>query len=309
MVFDRLRLSVALMLVSLLAASASAAESKGTTLVVHPLVVLGADASEATVVDAVLKLEVARTSWDLVDHEPVRPFLAEQPDGSCADDDACLARLANATKAYAALQVSLSQARPRLLVSAKLVRAGGPVLQTVRAREFKRSGRDLKTSLSEALREVLPDVLSDQESIDVEPLVTKTHPTPPDANVGPVPTKPPAVEENGSPGRTVGLVVGGVGLASLGTSGVVAITALNDAAELEKLLDSEGRWVQEDAKPRDLVKSLHLRSDIVTWTLIGGAALTATGAAIYFLSPADSPASVTIAPGPTPPGASIVGRF
>ncbi|MBI5537413.1 MAG: hypothetical protein HY898_32115 [Deltaproteobacteria bacterium] len=116
----------------------------------------------------------------------------------------------------------------------------------------------------------------------------------PTATAPPPPPPPPAATSEGKPGstqRTVGLVVGGVGLVGLGVAGIFTLGAkgkLNDAKEFcstnTECFDQRGVDLRKDA-----VNQANFA------TLIGGVGALALvgGAVLYLTAPSGTPAQTT----------------
>lgn len=128
--------------------------------------------------------------------------------------------------------------------------------------------KDLKASLREG-----KSLEIDIGSLDPEK-ATSPKAAPPAALTRPAPKKRP-----GSDLRTAGLVVGGVGVASLVVGGITGILALGHASTVEEHCDGDLACDQEGL---DAAKAGDTTSLVSTITVIaGGAALVAGGALFY----------------------------
>jgi hypothetical protein len=134
------------------------------------------------------------------------------------------------------------------------------------------------------------------------PPVPAPPPEPP--TPAPAPAKSPT-GDSGGPLRTVGWVLGGVGLAGLGLGGVMGVVAMSDKSSAH--CDSSNRC---DPGTTGGIRTAALLSDI-GW--ISGGVLVATGLALVVLAPKSSheTASMVLAPRVDVHGggASIVGRW
>jgi hypothetical protein len=114
-------------------------------------------------------------------------------------------------------------------------------------------------------------------------------PTPEAKSVVLPPPPPPPRAEPDSPMPTVGLVTGGVGVASLVVGTITGIVALGASSDLKSQCatypkcpaDQRGALTDLDDRARTF-------GTISTITIIAGAVLVATGAVIYFTSPSGS---------------------
>ena len=140
-----------------------------------------------------------------------------------------------------------------------------------------------------------------------EPVVT-AQPTAPTAQ----PTVTARPDDGGSPGflglpgKTWGLVVGGVGVAGLIAGGVTGGLALGQHDELAKACPN-GRC---PAGKQGDVSSYETMGLISTIGFVAGGTLAAAGVAIFLFAPAQKPAASTaVTPYLTLGGAGVVGKF
>jgi hypothetical protein len=147
------------------------------------------------------------------------------------------------------------------------------------------------------------------------PTTTSTTPTPPAPTTAPTP-QPPAQETSkpmsAETKRTIGLVVGGVGVASLITSVVFGIRTLGLASDRDSLCPSGTPCFNQAAFDAD-----HDARVSQQWMLITGGAglvLGGVGAFLFFTAKDPQPTTtgkVMVLPGASPRGGSVnvVGRF
>jgi len=98
----------------------------------------------------------------------------------------------------------------------------------------------------------------------------------------------PSTNEEAQPNtlRTVGFVVGGVGVASLVVGGVTGILALGAKSDLESTCPTYPRCPTTQQRDLEDIDSRgHTMATISTITLIAGAALLTTGVVLLFVSP------------------------
>jgi len=131
--------------------------------------------------------------------------------------------------------------------------------------------------------------------------------------VGPVlprPVAPPPVivkvAPKKSPLRTIGFVVGGIGLVSAATGGVFGALALTDNDKSNASCQGSVCTTQGAVNLHERAKTEALVADI---TLFGGVALVATGAVFLVLSRRHTEVRVVPAAGPTGAGLSLMGTF
>lgn len=264
----------------------SADETASEAIALHPLVVIGADAAQTASVDAEYSLAAVRLKVPLASSEEVSRFLASRSEG-CGADDGCLAALARASGARAALMLVVSPAPKKLTVSGRLVRRDGATLSSVKRMELERpEGPSWGAALAPVIEKLLDD-----ETTEPLPLVEKGTATAPSGPPQPAPAA--AVAGSGLPLKTAGLVAAGLGVASLAGGGLVVLMAGADQQRVRDRLDPEGRaWDDESVQ---LNASLRQRSIIANAALIAGGALTVTGAALFLLGPSQAPAVTAVA--------------
>lgn len=282
------------LLVALLTSAADDSARDG--IAVHPLVVAGADPSEARSLNPAFQLAVIEADFPVTPSEPVLQFIENHPEKSCAGEDACLASLAGAVNARAALLVTASVGRDKVTVNGRLVSRTGRVLRKVDATEHKRTGRPFADEVITAIKQVLPHLK--ESGLEVEPLIEQPV-EPPVIAAAPVAPRP-EVAAGGPPWKTIGLVTAGAGVAALGAGGVVALLARGDVERVRQGLDGQGRFENEDAAMMNA--SLRQRATLANGSMIAGAVLTAAGAGMFLLGPeaASKPAvAVTVLPGLT----------
>jgi hypothetical protein len=139
-------------------------------------------------------------------------------------------------------------------------------------------------------------------TIDV-PALESDAPTAPETPVAPPPTTQPS---SSSPLRTVGLVAGGVGIATLVVGTFVGLSAKSRYAEGDDhcpggLCDREGLAASESGRSR---------AQTATILLVGGGVLVGAGVTLFLVSPSSSERpSPSVALSLSPSGAFAVGRF
>jgi serine/threonine-protein kinase len=146
--------------------------------------------------------------------------------------------------------------------------------------------------------------------VKLAPPVTELPPEAAAPAPAPAPAAPPPDVDTGDGDgqRTLGLVLGGVGLAGVAVGSVFGISAINKNSDAEKLCprgdvcdDPDGVTLTDDAKRAALASNIAFG--------VGGAALIA-GAVLYLTAPSDK-TTVAVAPALGPRGGFIQlgGRF
>src|SRR5215831_16436786 len=159
---------------SVLANVAAFAAPQGTStssIVPHPLVVVGGSEDDAARLGPQLDAELSRRDVRVVGQGCARQFVAARTGGSCAGDEQCLAELARTCGGQRALYVSVYPFRPRMVFVGKLVRSDGLLERSVSNLEVTRPRGRLRP---EMIRPGIEKVLSEGlhlESLDLEPLV------------------------------------------------------------------------------------------------------------------------------------------
>jgi hypothetical protein len=136
------------------------------------------------------------------------------------------------------------------------------------------------------------------------PMAVASEGAPPPVATEPAVVRPAPADDAWSSQKTVGLVVGGVGVVALGVGGIFALTAIghNEDSKDPKLCDGN-RCSLEGKATRDAAVR---NGNIATGFSIGGLALAAIGTVVFLTAPS-SPTRIGIAPGPN--GAWLTGRF
>jgi hypothetical protein len=285
----------------LLPAVATAAPAN--TLVAHPLVVVGGSDAEVQRFAALLDAELARRDVRLAPPACSKAFLARRGTGSCGGAEDCLAQLAQACGSARALYVTVYPHRPKLVFTAKVVRADGQVEKVISSFEVTRpAGKPTPEAVRAGLQQLL-QVGIQLEALDLAPLVADAPVLPPPPVPAPsvsppvvVPPPPAAVaaaEVSRAPSgqRIASYVVGGAGVVALGVGTALYFVAKGDESTYQKTLDPAG---QRPDTPQAAAQQSSLRSQgpLVTWMLIGGAALVVTGVVLFVTEPS-SPTAAT----------------
>jgi len=134
--------------------------------------------------------------------------------------------------------------------------------------------------------------------VTVGPVLPRTLTPPPPVVVRVQPKK--------SPLRTIGFVVGGVGLVSAATGGVFGVLAFMDNDKSNASCQGSVCTTQDAVNLHERAKTEALVADI---TLFGGVALVATGAVFYLLSRRHTEVQIVPSAGRTGAGLSLVGSF
>jgi hypothetical protein len=143
-------------------------------------------------------------------------------------------------------------------------------------------------------------VKKDGESVEVvvPPLEAEPAQTPPpakpDAQVTVKPPPPGADSGSGSSQRTIGLVLGGVGVAGLAVGAVTGLMALGKSNDAKDACPADGGCANRDAvAASDDAKTFGLVSTI---GFGAGAALAVGGAVLFFTAPSEKKTSFRISP-------------
>jgi hypothetical protein len=135
-------------------------------------------------------------------------------------------------------------------------------------------------------------------------------PTTPVAETKPSPPPPPpAHEESGSSRKTIGYIVGGVGVVGLGVGSVTGLMAISANNDSKKACPQSGACADKTGvDANDRAKSL---GTVSTIGFIAGGVLLATGAALVLTAPSSTEKKVSIAPdvGSKNAGLVLVGTF
>jgi len=265
------------------------------TLAAHPLVVVGGTDADVQQLAALLDVELARRDVKLAPAGCAGAFLRGRGTPSCGGADDCLAQLAQACGAARALSITVYPNRPKMLFTAKVVTADGRVEKVVSSFEVARpKGKSTPEVVRTGIQQLLT-VGIQLEALDLAPLVPDapaasrvSSPAAPPAPP-PVPPAPAATEpERGPSGqRIAAYAVGGAGVVLVGLGTVFYFVAKGNESSYQSTLDPYG---QRPNTPQAASQQASLRSDgpLVTWTLIGGAALVVTGVILFVTEPRPS---------------------
>jgi hypothetical protein len=265
------------------------------TLVAHPLVVVGGTDADAQRLAALLDAELVLRDVKLAPAGCAGAFLRGRGTPSCGGSEDCLAQLAQACGAARALSITVYPNRPKVLFTAKVVSADGRVEKVVTSFEVARpKGKPTAEVVRTGLQQLLT-VGIQLEALDLAPLVPDVpaapQVAPPAAPLVPppvLPAPPPPAPEPGTSGqRIAAYAVGGAGVVLLGLGTVFYFVAKGNESSYQSTLDPYG---QRPNTPQAASQQASLRSDgpLVTWTLIGGAALVVTGVILFVTEPKPS---------------------
>lgn len=267
----------------------AAAPPKQDTVAVQ-LVALQVDETQTQSLRTLIDLELLRHGLAPAKSDAVDAFLKQQPDDTCISEyPTCLPALAKASGAGSALLFTVAPYGPHILITSKWMGGNGKLIYDIAHRDFQnekstRSNGGVKKAVVAALDEVLGADRSVANTPEVVPLPTPPVPSPPVSTAR-------APSDAVSPLRWVGVGVGVVGVASLVTAGVVALTSRSDQTRLREHTDTNSSVEPGSADNLSLARSLNQRSRVVTATLITGAVLTASGVALSILAPAHANAA------------------
>jgi hypothetical protein len=106
--------------------------------------------------------------------------------------------------------------------------------------------------------------------------------TPVKASPPPAPSTPPAAQSEGSTQRTLGFVIGGMGIVGVAVGSVFGILAMGSESSSKNLCPTDAcasaAAVQDDANART-------QANVSTVAMIAGGAVLVTGVVIYFTAP------------------------
>jgi len=307
---------------SVLANVAAFAAPQGTStssIVPHPLVVVGGSEDDAARLGPQLDAELSRRDVRVVGQGCARQFVAARSGGSCAGDERCLAELARACGGQRALYVTVYPFRPRMVFVGKLVRADGLLERSVSNLEVVRpKGRLRPEMIRPGIEMVLTDGLH-VETLDLEALVAA-----PVAGAGEPPAAPPASEartevppaavasgtaRGASSQRIAAYACVGAGAVALAIGTALFLGAKSDQDAYRGTLDPYGQRppIPEAAAAQD---SLRSKTTPVTIALVAGAALVVTGVTLWVLDPGKAE-SARLEVRPAAGGGTVVmaGRF
>jgi hypothetical protein len=122
-----------------------------------------------------------------------------------------------------------------------------------------------------------PGPSSASASVASTPATAKAPAAPP-----PAPSTPPTAQSDGSTQRTLGLVIGGVGIVGVAVGSVFGILAMGSESSSKNLCPTDAcaspAAVQDDANART-------QATVSTVAMIAGGAVLVTGAVIFFTAP------------------------
>lgn len=286
----------------------------------------------------------ASTRLNEVPEEEVRAAISEE---GCEGSMESLAPLAARAKAAYALHVVAVEAKNRLVLKWTLVARGGRSLDPSRPLTSTFStpvGGASEVAREHALQAAVGRFYTQAVAPRIKPLEIVEEALMDDAPISPI--QPPGTQSvattravsAGSPGtdaagnvtptgigldarksgpmtrppslmRSVGMGAAGAGVAALVTSGVLYATSSGDRRALEGMLGPNGE-LPNTPEALELSRSLDSRGRWVNGTLIGGAALVVTGAAMYWLAPkTTSPVVASVGASPNGGGLLVRGNF
>jgi len=272
--------------------------------------VLDAEAEEAAPLEAAFREELTNTARregvQLSSQQEVAEALAGLGRADCAESEACLAQLARRVRARCVVQVSMAAFSPVRRVTARMVDSAGAEVPegTVREMGGGRAKGTPRALLATALGR-LPWKVARTLPLPVErveapapsavavaaPLPSPLEPAPPPSSVaGPSGT------------RLASYALMGAGVVGLGVGTFMHLQAGADMRRLQGW--HEGDLSAADA--RALQQSLRGSAVVVPSLLGAGAALLATGGALFFLNPDSSAPALMGAVVPGPAGAGVV---
>ena len=277
-------------LAALLCLGAQAQTPAPLIYALHPLnVIEPKDASETQRLQEVFLAQTGKAGLHTADPACVAEVLSRLERHSCEADEACLADLGTQCHAQRVLWVNVVPNRAPTLfhLSGKIVRSDGLAGSNALEADVARSSNKAKGS---RMGEAIYDFISRMAAMDFAPPTFLTSAAPlADRPGGGAPALATSVEpvsvtlsQPGHGMEVAGLVVGGVGVAALVTSGVVALLASSERSSLRNMLDAQGRRVPT-AEAQSLANSLNTKSAIATASLIGGGVLVAGGAALLLV--------------------------
>jgi hypothetical protein len=131
-----------------------------------------------------------------------------------------------------------------------------------------------------------------QERVTIPPLefeatVTRPKSAPPDDTGATAPPSAPAADRSsGSSQRTIGLVLGGVGLAGVAVGVVTGLLAISKNSDAEKLCPTDGAC--RSAEGVDANESARSMGTVSTIGFVAGGALVSAGAVLFFTAPSSA---------------------
>jgi hypothetical protein len=267
----------------------AAAPSAEPTVAIHPLVVLEADPAEAAKLTHLFEAELDEHNVPAAPPACVANFLRDVPTHSCAADDGCLAKLAQACKVPRAVFVTAVPSRSKVVLSGKVVRANGSVERTASSIEVHRKpGAAGDAQVRKGIGALLTDDLK-VDSLDLRELVAPPAPAvvAPALTAAPqlvtvTPTPAPRSSVNGL--RIAGWTVGGVAiLAAAAGAGTWAASA-GPHHELAALTDPNGNLVNRDPHTLHLAHTLNVQSQWTEGLFISAGALAVSSVVMLLIS-------------------------
>lgn len=251
--------------VALLAPTVRAQAPQKERIAFHPCVITGGKKTDVSELEALCATYAVRETMDLIPGAEVRAYLEKQERGSCAkakNRNACLGRLAAATKATRSLYITLNP------FTTKSTRITGLVVDETGKKTEERS-LELPRIPSQAPRDVVrfavaqildqlevakappADLLATPLTPEPEPLVPPPAPTTPPPAI--TPSAPPltaqAKQEDPS-GRTwktpVGIAGIAVGAVSIGIAGFLVANSNSKADEFNKAFEGDNLPASSD---------------------------------------------------------------
>ncbi len=275
--------------------------------------------------EAICATEIARSDAQLVPSDQVRDFLAKEPEGSCAlkepKRNACLGKLATATKASRALLITIAPG-PLTRVSGVVVNPSGEVLdqksvqlrnrdnqpqsELVRTAVTRLRGQLALTATKVTHREAPPAPAQDDTLAPLTPAPAETPPAP--AAAPPVAAAPPPA----APGLDLSFLAGrswktptayataGAGVVALGLATAFTVQAGNTLQELDApYADGKLPPYSELGRLSGLQRTLGTQRTVAGVSAALGAALVGTGVYLW-LSDRQQPGT------PATPGATAL---
>ena len=290
--------------VSLFVSSAALAASE-TTIAVHPLAVVGVSAAESEEFSAAFASELAKLDLDLADGAAVRSFV-EKKNGSCAGDEACLAELAKATSAGSSLWVTLAPFSPKLVVSAKLIRADGSTARSVGGLEFEKAQ---KAPTQDDVRNAFKKLFATLRLTSPELVSLVEEPSQNNTTANSSVTSNPSTEVTAS-GRTtrstIGMSLGAAGVAGLALGAVFAMQAQASWDSFEQIY--QGGSFPDSSRAELISIRDRARSQQTTAAIAAGAGALLAGAGVYlYLTDSSGPATAAVSASPS--GVLVFGAF
>ncbi|MBN1207717.1 MAG: hypothetical protein JXB05_22825 [Myxococcaceae bacterium] len=300
--------------VALLAPAARAQAPQKERIALHPCVITGGKKKDISELEALCATAAVRETMELVPSTDVRAFLDKSERGSCAkakNRNACLGRLAAATKASRSLYITLNPFTPRTTrITGLVVDETGKKIEE-RPLELPRipnqAPRDVvRFSVSQLLEQLEvakappPDILvplTPGAAPEPEPLVeAPAAPMPaPAAPPSPAPTPAVTTERQEAPrGRTwktpagiAGVAAGAVGL---GVSGFLVLNSNSKAREFNEAFKGGALPPSsERERLRGLRQDVDSQRRSAAIAGSAGAALLIGGAILWFIDRPSSP--------------------